>query len=231
MGGRKEKQKRCVCVGDEETGPVSPLTYESITQWMTDKRTVRKGTEHNVNPPPPPPPVNCALYPTHNQMVEEWEREAKAVKTLYNENWIMEIQHSEWLARSDPDTATNGQMSLTRKSIRNVCLKRQKESQVRQTKNRPEKMPLPDKRNFDREYFTESKQHFKKKKTYKKHPRHFAWRKHIQKTPSSFWMTLSRGTTPHSHNNFSKRSRYRDERVKTHRWKKRRERIIWKGKK
>lgn len=148
-------------------------TNPSPNEWRINALSER--VQSTTSTPPPPPPVNCALYPTHNQMVEEWEREAKAVKTLYNENWIMEIQHSEWLARSDPETATNGQMSLTRKSIRNVCLKRQKESQVRQTKNRPEKMPLPDKRNFDREYFTESKQHFKKT--------------NIQKTPSSFCMT------------------------------------------
>ena len=66
MGGRKEKNKKGVCVGDEETGPVSPLTYKSITQWMTDQRTVRKGTEHNVNPPPPPPPPRwIVLFTQH----------------------------------------------------------------------------------------------------------------------------------------------------------------------
>lgn len=32
VGGGKERNKKGVCVGDEETGPVSPLTYKSITQ-------------------------------------------------------------------------------------------------------------------------------------------------------------------------------------------------------
>ena len=130
-------------------------------------------------------------------MVEEWEREAKAVKTLYNENWRMEIQHSEWLAGSDPETATNGQLSLTRKSIRNICLKRQKESQVRQTKNRPEKMPLCTGKSLTKETSivsilqnqnSTSKQQTHTKNTliilhdantYKIHPRHFAWRCHV----------------------------------------------------